>query len=203
MLRKVFLHGALGEQFGVEHRLDIDTAAEAVRAFCVNIPEFMGVIREGSYHLVRGVDLETGISLDERMALAYRLGNGDLHIAPCVEGSKNGGGLKAVLGVALIGIAFVFSGGAVAGLAGAVPGLGGAISWGNVAMFGAVLAISGVAQMLSPEKKEEKSQDSFLMNGPGNAYEQGLPIPLVYGEVITGGLLVSGDMDIEEIPVNS
>jgi hypothetical protein len=39
------------------------------------------------------------------------------------------------------------------------------------------------------------------MSGPGNTSDQGAPVPLVYGEVITGGVLISGGVDIEKIAV--
>ena len=61
------------------------------------------------------------------------------------------------------------------------------------------LAAAGVSQLLAPEEEDQKKNDSFTMSGPTNIYEQGYPIPLVYGRVITGTLLVSGSVDIEDI----
>jgi predicted phage tail protein len=52
---------------------------------------------------------------------------------------------------------------------------------------------------LSPEQDNEPKKESYLFSGPGNSYTQGNPIPLVYGEVITGGQLISGGMDIEQL----
>lgn len=198
-MRKIHLHGALGAKYGESFDLEVETAAEAVRAIGTNFPEFIRDIRDGSWHVVRGEDLENGYDLDEDELAHYRLGRGDLHIAPVVAGSKNSGTLKAVLGIALVGAAFFFSGGA---LATPLLSVGGqtVLTYGNVAMIGAALALAGASQLLAPEEKgKDDSDDSFIFSGPTNVADQGFPVPLVYGEVITGGVMISGGVDIERI----
>lgn len=198
MLRKIYLHGALGEKYGDVFELDIETTAEAVRALSANFPEIVKDLREGAWHIIRG-DADKGLDLDETMITGFRLGNAELHFIPVVAGSKRGGLLKIVLGVALIGAAFAFSGGLLATpIAG---GMIGGMTYGNMAMMGAALALAGVSQLLAPEEKQKKDESSFTMSGPGNAYEQGSPVPLVYGMAITGGVMVSGGVDIENIGV--
>ncbi|TDW20397.1 putative phage tail protein [Rhizobium azibense] len=195
-MRKVFLHGELARRFGHEHQFEVETAAEAVRALCVNFEGFEKLMRAGEWHVVRGKDIDRGRSLDIELCTAYRLGRAPLHILPYVAGSKRGGLLKVVLGVALVGAAFLFSGGA---LATPIAALGGSVSYGNMAMLGVALAVAGVSQMLSPEEKSEENKDSYLLSGPGNTYEQGGALPLVYGDVITGGVLASIGIDIEQL----
>ena len=202
-MREVILHGTLAKKYGKSFKLDIATAADAIRALAANFPSFIEDMRLGSFHVVMGKKIDTGIALDERECGGFNLGASTLHIAPVVAGSKRSGVLKAVLGVALLGVAFAFSGGALA-----TPLLGGAgflggITYGNLAMIGAAMALSGISSLLSPEEKTSEKQDSFTFGGPGNAYEQGSPIPLVYGRVITGGVLVSAGIDIEPIAVGA
>ena len=194
MMRNVYLYGRLARKFGKHIRLEVTTAAEAVRALMVNFKDFEKEIRKGSYHVVRGKDLDNGLSLDETEVSEFKLGTGDLHIAPFVKGSKRGGILKIILGVALAGAALFMGIGAPF-----LGGLGVGATWGNVAMLGVALAAAGVSQLLAPEEEDQKKNDSFTMSGPINIYEQGYPIPLVYGRVITGTLLVSGSVDIEDI----
>ncbi|WP_276122571.1 tail assembly protein [Pararhizobium qamdonense] len=196
-MRKIYLHGELGKRYGYELELDVATAAEAVRALCVNFPDFERYMRAGEFHVVRGKDIDRGTDLDLDLCTTYKLGKAPLHIAPVIVGSKRGGLLKVVLGVALVGAAFLFSGGALATpiMSGA---LGGA-TYGNMAMLGVALAVAGVSQMLAPEEKAEGKDESFLLSGPGNTYEQGGALPLVYGEVITGGVLASIGIDIEQL----
>lgn len=198
MLRKIHLHGAIGAKYGEVFELDVETTAEAVRALGANFPELLKDLREGAWHIMRG-DPDTGMDLAEEQLVGFRLGKAELHFIPVVAGSKRGGLLKIILGVALIGAAFAFSGGALAAPIGG--GMLGGMTYGNMAMMGAALALAGVSQLLAPEEKEKKDESSFTMSGPGNAYEQGSPVPLVYGFVITGGVMVSGGIDIENIGV--
>jgi predicted phage tail protein len=196
-MRKIILHGSLGKKFGREFELEVETAAEAVRALSVNFPEFAGAIRSGDWHVVRGETLKSGMDLDLELCSTYRLGRAPLHIVPVIAGSKRSGLMKVVIGVALIGAAFLVPG----GLAAAVPFTGGMVKAGSLAMMGLAMAASGVSQMLSPEAKTDDSanNESYIFGGPGNSYAQGSPIPIVYGEVITGGVLISGGVDIEQL----
>lgn len=212
-MRKVILHGRLRDRFGPEFALDVATAGEAFRALNANFPDrFLNEIAVGSYYVIRG-DEETGMPLEEEHLNSFALGQADLHIIPAIEGSQGGGGrgkggVKAILGVALVGIAVVMSGGlAGAGLAGfgaaAIPLVGGLnISWGTIALFGLAMAVSGASSMLSPKEKpkdETKRDDSFSFAGPINTNEQGNPVPLIYGRVMTGGNPISSGIDIENI----
>ncbi|MBY3231886.1 tail assembly protein [Rhizobium laguerreae] len=203
-MRKVILHGSLGDKYGKEFSLDVRTAGEAVRALAANFPMFMKDLREGAWHVVRGRKIDSGLALDETQISGFRLGKGDLHIAPFIAGSKRGGLLKVVLGVVLIGAAFAFTGGALATAVGAGSAFGSlGITGTQVALFGAAVALAGVSSLLSPEEKakEEDGSQSFTMSGPANTSDQGVPVPLVYGEVITGGVLISGGIDIQQIAV--
>ena len=136
------------------------------------------------------------------MVNSFNLGNIDFHIIPSIRGSKGAGGvIKIVLGVALIGAALFFSGGTLAAPL-MSTGLLSGFTYGNIAMVGLALGLAGVAALLTPKVQNANQQSSFTLSGPTNAYDQGNPVPLVYGEVITGSHLISGSMDIERIPVN-
>lgn len=202
-MRKIVLHGALGARYGKEFNLEVATAGEAIRALSANFPGFMKDIREGAWHVVRGNSVDKGMDLDKDDIATFKLGRGDLHIVPYVAGSKRGGLLKIILGVVLVGAAFALTGGALATAIGAQGTLLGGITGSQVALFGAAVALAGVSSLLTPEEKadEKDGSSSFTMAGPGNTYEQGAPVPLVYGDVITGGVLISGGVDIERIAV--
>ena len=117
---------------------------------------------------------------------------------PAIAGSKRGGLLKIVLGAVLVGAAFALSGGMLAAPIAGVLGQAG-FTYGSLAMLGLATAVVGVSSLLAPEEKANEKNDSFLFSGPGNTSEQGVAIPLVYGEVITGGVFVSGGLEIEKL----
>ena len=45
-----------------------------------------------------------------------------------------------------------------------------------------------------PKQEEEKQTRSFLFSGPENVAQQGLPVPLGYGRLLTGSVVVSATM---------
>jgi len=169
-MRNIVLHGSLAKKYGSSFQLSVKTAGEAIRALSANFPGFMNDIREGAWHVVRGNDPDTGISLDEAQLTDFRLGQGDLHIVPFVAGSKRGGLLKVILGVVLIGAAFVLTAGAGLGAAiGAQGTLLGGITGTQVALFGAAIALAGVSSLLAPEEKAEDTEKQNSSRCPDRA----------------------------------
>lgn len=201
-MRTIFLHGHLGEQFGESFRFEVQTAGEALRALNCAFPgKFVDALREGSYRVVRG-DEESGMDLDLELVMKFKLGQGDLHFIPMAAGAKNSGTMKTILGVALIGTAIFFSAGTAAGLGTAAFSIGGmGITWGNIAVLGLGLALAGVAQMISkPNNDQQKNDASYALGGQVNTYEQGSPVPLIYGgPIIVGSQAISAGFDIEQV----
>ncbi len=197
-MKEIHLHGSLRARFGGPFSLAVRDPAEAIRALGTQLPGFRDALAEGEWHVVRG-SLDDGAELDEQgLALALRDGQ-QLHLLPAGTGAGRGAG-KAIAGVALIGASFLIPG---SGLAiGALT-----VSAGTVASVGVGLALAGVGQMLTPmpgvgayEQRERPDQrPSFLFDGPVNTSTQGLAVPVVYGEVLTGSVVISAGMTAEEI----
>jgi predicted phage tail protein len=210
MMRAIHLHGKLGETFGPSFRFDVATAGEGLRALYCAFPNFASELKHGEYRVVRG-DPESGLDIELQRINDFRLGKADLHIIPVAAGAKNSGGtIKTIVGVALVGAAIFMSGGSLAApLAGmgteAFAVLGASVTWGNIALIGAGLALAGASSLLSKAQKSETGQDtkSFTLNGPVNVSEQGAAIPLIYGQVICGSQTISSGMDVEDVAVNA
>jgi predicted phage tail protein len=208
MMRTIHLHGRLKKQFGPKHRFDVGTAAEALRALNCAFPgDFVTALQSGSYKLVRG-DKRTGMALDIDLVCKFQLGAADLHVMPAPEGAGNAKGVaKAIVGTVLVGSAIFFSGGSLAapmaGLSSQAFAIGGmSVTWGNIALVGLGLALSGASSLLAKtdsSASDSKNEESYSINGPDNVARQGSAISLIYGEVITGIVTVSFDADIEDI----
>lgn len=194
-MRKVYLYGKLAKRAGKVIELAVDTAAEAIRALICNFPEYEADLKVGSYHVVRGPKRFEGHSLDLAQVRDLQLGNADLHIMPAVAGSKNSGGLlKTLLGAALVGVSLFMGVGAPL-----LGGLGMGATWGHAALLGAGLMLAGVSTFLSGEEEDDKKTESFTMAGPTNVYNQGAPVPLIYGRTMVGTQLISAGLDIEQL----
>lgn len=202
-MKSIHLHGELAKQFGRRPFIaDISSTAEAVRAMTCFHPAFKQEIRKGSYHVVA----RNAVGLIEIGAEDILLSLGkftEIHITPILAGAKNSGTMKIVLGIALVAGAFFFAPIALAGGMGATAigtaGMG--ITYGQIAMFGVGLALTGVSQMLSPSKKPStaKSDESFLIGNSDNTVEQGVAVPVVIGRYLTSSVVISMGVATEQI----
>lgn len=192
-LRTIRLYGKLGVKFGRIHHLAVNSAREAVRA--------LGVLHKGfNEYLANSKDAGVvfAVFYGKRNIGESELNdppsNNDIRIAPIVQGSKNGGGLQTVIGVALFVAAVYFSGGSAAGSAGLFAGSAG---WGLVGSVGISLALGGVAQMVAgtaqgiDSSEAADNQPSYNFSGIKNTVTQGNPVPLCYGEMVVGSACVS------------
>jgi len=199
MLRKIKLYGALAKFVG--HRVleaDVATAAEAVRFLVSNWPELEGHMADQHYRLHTGGE---DLMLEE---LHYPASS-EIKIIPVIAGAGAVG--RILLGIAIIGLSFgVASLAAGAALAGSFSGFGlQAIAYATQAglVLGASLVIGGVAQLLTPTPKTDKDEGdpkkSFSFSGIQNTTRAGVPVPVVYGEILVGGIVVSAASDIVQV----
>ncbi|WP_431854315.1 hypothetical protein [Azospirillum sp.] len=210
----IVLHGALKREFGGPFFLDVRDAAEAFRALEANFPgRFFAAVRDGVYKIVRGHP-RTGMQLGED-ELRFGLGGSDLHVMPLPRGSGNKGGVKVVIGIAIIAVAIIAApptGGTSLAAAmqaeASIAGVGIGVSYGAIAKFGVMMALAGVSQMLSPQPKARSleavdKRQSYLFSGPVNLTEQGGAVPLIYGRCRVGSTVVSASIDTEAVEVDT
>lgn len=115
-------------------------------------------------------------------------GADDIRIAPVLIGSKRGGVLQTIVGVALIVVAGIAGGPEGSRRCRKVLGRRGR-SWLEP-------AIGGVAQMLSTPsrglgtKESAENTPSYSMNGPVTVQAQSNPVPIAYGSHDMKGMVV-------------
>ena len=204
MFRKIKLYGKLAEY--VAHKeLDVassvvKTPANAVRFLISNFNNIEQHIKENNYQIKIGNNFIT------EQEVLFPVGNDDIHIIPVLQGS---GGVGRVLGgIALIGLAFATGGASLSlstGLTFKAGALGGVFVSKALVYGGGLLALSGASQMLAPQPQipDFQSPDdpriSFNFSGIQNVTRAGTPIPLVYGEIFTGSVVISAQVDTEQI----
>ncbi|WP_224826294.1 hypothetical protein [Cognatishimia sp. MH4019] len=197
MIRTVYLHGALGEAFGREFRLAIDSPAEAVRALCTMIGGFDAHMRDRYYQVFRGAEVDGRDQTPQELHVAFADDETELHIIPRAIGAKRQGIGKVVLGAVLIAASFVIPGGwAIAGKA--VSGL--------VAQAGVAMVLGGVSQMLAPQPTSGTSDydsregpKSELFGSAVNVSTPGVAVPVVVGECEVGSVVVSAAIHVEDL----
>ena len=200
MLRKLKLYGELAEFVGhKEFDVKVDTLSHAV-SFLINNFEGIEQYMSPKYYQVKLGNYE--LSEDE---LTHPIGKEDIHFIPVISGAGRGAG-KFFLGAALIAGAFlipgsplIFGKGFGASLAGAGFGFKAAIG------IGGALLLQGVSELLFPLPEpqdfssEEDPQLSFNFSGVQNTSRAGTPVPIVYGEIFTGSVVISAAIDTNQV----
>ena len=208
MLRKIKLYGELAEFVGhKEFEVKADTLASAI-SFLVNNFEGIDKFMNPKYYQVK-----VGNYAIDESEIYHPIGKEDIHFIPVISGAGRGFG-RILLGAALIGLAFIPFAGSGTGL-GMLFGKGpvfGIHKLGQVGMLskalagvGASLVLSGVSEMLFPLPKfddfdsEQDPKLSFSFNGIQQTNRAGTPVPIVYGEIFTGSVVISASVDTEQV----
>ena len=200
MLRKVKLYGDLVKVTGhKEFEVAVNTTAQAVSFLINNFPKLEGHMSNRYYQVLLEKE---DVGIDE---LHFPIGKSDIKFVPVISGA--GGNLgKILLGGALIAMSFgvgglfatplSFSAGGFA-----AAGLGAKAAFG----IGAGLLLSGVSGMLFPIPdqqqfaSEEDPRISFSFGGVQNTSRAGTPVPIVYGEILTGSVVISAAVDTNQV----
>lgn len=186
----VRFYGSL-KQFGTEFRLDCKTPAEVVQALTSQIPKLRQFIQQGLFTVRVGREYLDNRYLEQGLNQHLK-DDSTVHFTPVLKGSKKAGLFQTIVGAVMV-VVGVFT------------------SWaGGAALIagGIGLMAGGVAQMLtkmpsmSTGKDAERKQSTSFSN-LSNMAAQGRPMPLAYGRIRVGSLIISQGvetMDIERQP---
>lgn len=180
-MRTIRLYGPLAEKVGQDSfRAEIGTVAESVRFLVANFPHLEQFIASHDYSIYTGTH-----NIGEK-EIHHPVGrNEDVHLIPVISGAGAVG--RIIGGIFLVAASFFVPGVALFGVA------LGPVLFG----IGASLALGGVAQLLAPKvstpKKEKDPQEveSYSISGVQNTSRQGIPVNVVYGEIVTGAIVIS------------
>ena len=228
-MKRVVLRGELGKQFGRIHHFELNTPAEAIRALMANFEGFQNALvssaeRGIGYMVQVGKDV---INPEEEMHFPTASFE-EISITPVLAGAGGGFG-KIALGVGLIAISFLLPGAGLFGttsIFGVSAAQGGAVlaAIGTAtSAIGAALILSGTSQLLSPSisdapgtfgsieganrfasidsrnNEPADNRTSYIFNGAVNVTAQGAPVPICYGRMRVGSVVVSAGVTTTDI----
>lgn len=189
-MRTIKLYGKL-RKFGKEYKLAVSSPAEAVKALCVMVPGFEDFLKKSKekglvYAVFNGKE---NISQEQ---LNFS-GTKEIRIAPIPVGSKRGGLFQTIIGAALLAASFWF------------PPLANSSFALLTASAGMSLVAGGVMQMLAPQPKGNKMKEdsentaSYAFSGAVNTTAMGNPVPILAGERLIGGAVISASIYSEDM----
>ena len=207
MLNKIKVYGRLARFLGQRtFEAEINRPIDSFKFLLANFPHLERHMMEQTYQVKIG---KTDIDEDN---LLDPLGQQEIKIVPVAVGAIKDifkGVGKVLTGAAIIG-AVALTGGATgvafSGLgftAGAGAGLGASLA-AAAGNFGIYLALSGAAEMLTPVPKppgvsDDPQSQNFSFSGVQNTSRAGTALPIIYGEIFAGSLVVSAGIDTVQI----
>jgi predicted phage tail protein len=211
-MQRVRLLGELGDRFGAEHEFyNLRTPADAIKLLCINNEEFQTFLIESHEKGIGYQLIQADVELDyEDLTLPF--GQHDLVLVPVVSGSGGVGKILAGVGIVIASLV--------------IPGLGFGLAGATVTsigLFGGALALSGAAQLLSPqpqvptlsnnrfgsgtnastrgpqsETRGADGQQSYAYTGAANTVGMGAVVPVAYGKVLVGSQLLSANVEVTD-----
>lgn len=212
-MTEVRLYGALGDRFGRSRVLAVSSPREALSALCCTVPGFRRHLIEHSDQGYRvlvggrdtgrdaqealpGADVAEGAAAVALEDLAVPSGREVIRIVPVYSGGKDAW-LSVAVGVALVAVSY----------GGGLAALGASASVVSVvSQVGLAMAIGGISQLLASPPRlaptgigTDQREKNYLFAGPANTVSQGGPVPVGFGELRVGGVVISGGI-VSEAP---
>lgn len=171
----IHLHGPLADRYGSLHHFSVQTPREALYALDANYPGFLA---DFAAHERYGIMVDDDWREGENAAILPA--SKDVHFVPVVEGEVPfvAFGLTAVFGLSATAATIV----------------------GSLLVTGLMIGISLLFRPKKPQQKEaEEIDDSYIFSGPENVSTQGVAVPLIYGRVYAGSVVVSAGQDTVDV----
>lgn len=198
MLTKVKLYGDLADFVGhKELEAVINSTADAVKFLICNFPKVEAYMASRYYKVL--VNKEE-INKEE---IHHPTGKGEVSFVPVITGAGGDVG-QIITGAILVGAAIAFPGASL-GFGGFTAAAGYSAFQATVGNIGLLLLLGGVSSLLFPQEQPEdfeNDQDpriSFSFSGVQNTSRAGTSVPIVYGEIITGSVVISAGVDTDQV----
>ena len=205
MQRKIYLEGEIGERFGTEFTMNVNSFGEVMSCLELNFSEFRQYLIDchdrgiGFICSVAGNYLQS----EEELLLQYHR-KGDMTIQAVPVGSKGGFG-KILLAVALVALTIATAGFTMApSMATLTSGVGSIMAGGGLGVLTGTtmamiatgmainLAMAGLQELMAPDPSVDVQQDeSYLFQGSSQTILEGDPVPVLYGELRIPGRPIS------------
>jgi predicted phage tail protein len=188
--KRVILHGYLKDLWSEPLELEVESAAEAIKAFCQQTGALNPKLGQPR-HRIRVVGFDTA---EEIFAPTDAE---EIHLIPDFAGGKQAGLFQILIGVALVAASFI-------------PGLNAALWAGASTMFlsfGVSMILGGLVQMLSPAPNRDTAlgndpEASKYLGAPKNTVAIGTRIPIGYGLHQIFGHYISFDIRATDVALN-
>ena len=195
-LRKLIVYGKLRKFLKQSHfDVAVHNPIQAVSFLINNFPEVEKHMMNQNYAVKMG-------QLEITEDLLQLEGDGDIKIIPVATGARGVG--RILGGAALIGFSAVTGG--LGGLA-----IGSLTAASVATTIGTSMIVGGITEMITPQpsvpnfnsasmsENDPNIQTNFGLNAITNTTKAGVPVPIIYGQVFTGSVVISSGIDTVQV----
>ena len=186
-LKKIKVYGKLRQFLGKSYFMAAVKSPQQAMSFL--IANFEGVQKHMNDQIYK-IKMCGKVITEEYLSMS---GQGDIQIIPVATGS-----LEFVVGTLLVG-------GGASAVGAVVGGVAGAIVTAALTSYGTNLIVEGVVDLLSPQNPipdtssvsdiDPRIRGSYSFSGIQNVSSSGVPIPIIYGLVYSGSIIISSGTD--------
>lgn len=216
-MRAVKVYGRLAEHLKQRvFHAEVASPAEAVRFLCANFPGLDQWLVDSSQDGIGYRVMVGKTKVGEEDLGMFCNDQATISITPVLTGAGgNTGTILAGIGLVAAAIILAPAGGGFLGLG---AGLKASVTSGLATGFisssvstaigsiGAAMILGGVSQLISPTatpattaQRDPRQLKSFNFSGIQNTSVQGVPLPLVYGKMYVGSIVISAGINTTDI----
>ena len=197
-LKKIKVYGKLRQFLGKSYFMAAVKSPQQAMSFL--IANFEGVQKHMNDQIYK-IKMGGRVITEEYLSMT---GQGDIQIIPVATGS-----VPAVVGLIGIGAGAAAAGTALTGVAGFLVGT---VLSTALTTVGTTMLIGGVTDLLAPQNPvpdvssvsdiDPAIRGSYSFSGIQNVSSSGVPIPIIYGLVFSGSIIISSGTDSVQVVKN-
>jgi len=189
-MTEVRLYGHLRDSFTDKIFFRVSSFPEIIRALNANFPTFTSeMIKDNRQYKVL---IDNSHLVSDNISLTPIGESSIVKIVPVLEGAGEGKDPlgQILLGAVIVGVVIASGGAAAVGVQGFLS---------NMAMgVGYSLIAGGITALMQEDQDEIADNSSTMFSGPVNVTKQGAPVPVGYGRMRIGSVVVSAAIDIDQ-----
>jgi predicted phage tail protein len=196
-MTSINVHGILAKEFRSHFEFSISRPQEVFDAIASACPRFRNRLVElanQGIHYALLLDGEKIKSIDD---LCISKNYQTIDLIPAICGAGSSGGIIALIAVGVLtaGVGFAAAG-ATAGILGSLAGVAGTLKTVGIglALMGLQSALAPKPNMGRPSSDVSAAKQSFNFSSKANKAEQGIPVPVGYGRLRVGSVVVQSSV---------
>jgi predicted phage tail protein len=193
----IIVHGILAKEFRSHFKFAIRKPQEIFDAISCICPQFRNRLVELANQGIHYSLLIDGKKVESEADLRISKEGQTIDLIPTICGAGSNGGIIAllVIGIATFGVGLAATG-ATTGILGALSGAAATITNVGVALIGMGVqaALAPKPNMQRPSSDVSAAKQSFNFSSKANVAEQGIPVPVGYGRLRIGSVVIQSSI---------